>query len=51
MHLKGKDLLKKLEIIVKFPEVAIYFININGGFLLSSKKHDILKKLKKKIYE
>ena len=29
----GKDLLKRLEIIVRFPAVALYFIFINGGIL------------------
>ena len=29
----GKDLLKRLEIIVRFPAVALYFLLINGGAL------------------
>ncbi len=36
----GKDLLKRLEIIAKFPDVALYFLLINGGILQSQKmKH------------
>jgi hypothetical protein len=34
----GKDLLKRLEIIVRFPAVALYFLFINGG-ILPSEKH------------
>ncbi|HUD01704.1 MAG TPA: HipA N-terminal domain-containing protein [Rhabdochlamydiaceae bacterium] len=29
----GKDLLKRLEIIIRFPAVALYFLLINGGVL------------------
>lgn len=34
----GKDLLKRLEIIVRFPAVALYFLLVNGG-ILPSEKH------------
>ena len=33
----GKDLLKRLEVIIKFPKVGLYLMTINGG-ILSSKK-------------
>jgi hypothetical protein len=34
----GKDLLKRLEIIVRFPDVALFFLLMNGG-ILPSEKH------------
>ncbi|KPK32254.1 MAG: hypothetical protein AMS24_04615 [Chlamydiae bacterium SM23_39] len=43
----GKDLLKRFEIIVKFPQVAIYFIKLNGGILPFDKKKNALKILLK----
>lgn len=50
----GKDLLKRLEIIVRFPSVALYFLIINGGILSSNKWQDAettLKKLKNNILQ
>ncbi len=34
----GKDLIKKLELIIKFPQVALYLLILNGG-ILSFKKY------------
>ncbi|MBS0616098.1 MAG: HipA N-terminal domain-containing protein [Verrucomicrobia bacterium] len=42
----GKDLLKRLEIIVRFPSIAIFFISINGGILPSEKREAALEFLK-----
>lgn len=45
-RLSGKDLLKRLEIIYKFPDVAAYLLYVNGGALQSEKlQHafDVLK--------
>lgn len=33
----GKDLLKRLEIILKFPSVALYFLTVNGGTIIHDK--------------
>jgi HipA-like protein len=33
----GKALLKRLEIVVKFPSVALYFLMVNGGALMHDK--------------
>ena len=33
----GKDILKRLEIILRFPVVASYFLQINGGILIYEK--------------
>ncbi len=33
----GKDLLKRLEIIMKFPEAALYLVTVNGGVLAPEK--------------
>lgn len=38
----GKDLLKRLEIIVHFPEVALYLLLLNGGTLQDRKKQHAL---------
>ncbi len=35
----GKDLLKRLEIIIRFPTVALYLLIINGGILPHEKWH------------
>jgi HipA-like protein len=43
----GKDLLKRLEIIVRFPSVAFYFLKINGGILSFDKWQNAAKALKK----
>lgn len=40
----GKDLLKRLELIVKFPDVALYLLEVNGGYLVSD-KYEYVKKL------
>ncbi|NGX41658.1 MAG: hypothetical protein KR126chlam4_01502 [Candidatus Anoxychlamydiales bacterium] len=45
----GKDLLKRLEIFVRFPTVALYFLIINGGILSFNKWQNaatVLKKIK-----
>lgn len=36
----GKDLLKRLEIILKFPSVALYFLIVNGGMLIYDKMNN-----------
>lgn len=36
-RVSGKDLLKRLELILKFPEVALYLLTINGGILTHDK--------------
>lgn len=41
----GKDLLKRLEIIVRFPVVALYFLFINGGILQDEKRERAKKEL------
>ena len=33
----GKDILKRLEVIVRFPEVGLYLLIMNGGILQQSK--------------
>jgi hypothetical protein len=33
----GKDILKRLEVILDFPEVALNFLILNGGFLMHEK--------------
>ncbi len=33
----GKDLLRRIEILVRFPEVARYFVTMNGGILMQKK--------------
>lgn len=46
----GKDLLKRLEIIIRFPDVARYFLLVNGGALSFEKyQHaaSVLKKLER----
>jgi HipA-like protein len=43
----GKDLLKRLEIIVRFPAVAFYFLHMNGGILLHDKWQNAAAVLKK----
>jgi len=36
----GKDLLRRLQIIFRFPSVALYFLTVNGGCLIHDKmKH------------
>lgn len=45
---KGKDLLKRLELIVRFPETALYLLTLNGGILQSAKlrqAHTVLKQM------
>lgn len=44
----GKDLLKRLEIIVRFPEVALYFLFLNGGALPQNKWQNAASILKAK---
>ena len=41
----GKDFLKKLEILLRFPEVALYFLKINGGVLQAKKRENAEKVL------
>ena len=43
----GKDLLKRLEILVRFPSVALYFLIINGGILSFNKWQNAATVLKK----
>jgi len=43
----GKDLFKRLEIIVKFPTVALYFLQVNGGYLMHDKLNAASKVLRK----
>lgn len=47
----GKDLLKKLELVVKFPEVAIYYLLHNGGVLQHKKRMHALGELVKMAAE
>ncbi|MBI5345800.1 MAG: HipA N-terminal domain-containing protein [Chlamydiae bacterium] len=45
----GKDLLKRLELIIKFPDVALYLLIMNGGFISFDKwqnAKDVLERLK-----
>lgn len=42
----GKDLLKRLELILKFPDIALYFITINGGILSPDKLNQAIQKLR-----
>lgn len=42
----GKDLLKKLEIIVRFPAVALFFLFLNGGVLAFDKRQEAVRVLK-----
>lgn len=46
----GKELLKKLELIILFPEVANYFLTLNGG-MISYHKWIAAKEFIKKINE
>lgn len=43
----GKDILKRLEIILHFPEVASYFLQVNGGVLVYEKWLLVTNRLKK----
>ncbi len=43
----GKDLLKRLEIILKFPDVGFYLVTVNGGILLPEKLAYVMKFLSK----
>lgn len=46
----GKEILKRLEIIVRFPDVAIYYLTLNGGVLSNEKwqaAESHLKKMRK----
>ena len=36
-HRSGKDILKRLEIVIRFPEVAAYYFKIHGGLLSPEK--------------
>jgi HipA-like protein len=45
----GKDLLKRLEIILKFPEVALYLVTVNGGILAPHKLAHATKMLSTKL--
>ena len=45
----GKDILKRVEIYLKFPEVALYEITRNGGAINDFKRQDIVKLLKKQL--
>lgn len=33
----GRDLLRKLEILIRFPDIVRYFVSINGGILMPDK--------------
>jgi HipA-like protein len=43
----GKNLLKRLKIIIQFPSVSLYFLIINGGILSSNKWQNAATILKK----
>lgn len=45
----GKDLLKKLEIIIRFPIVALCFLLTNGGVLLCEKREYAMQEILKQI--
>jgi hypothetical protein len=46
----GKDLLKRLELILKFPAVALYLVTVNGGILSPGKLAHATKTLSKNGY-
>jgi len=48
-RMSGKDVIKRLEILLNFPEVAIYLLNLNNGVLTHAKWVEALKKLKSLI--
>lgn len=43
----GKDLLKRLELIVRIPEVALYLVMMNGGVLANDRRFDVIEMLQK----
>ncbi|OGN60574.1 MAG: hypothetical protein A3F40_02705 [Chlamydiae bacterium RIFCSPHIGHO2_12_FULL_27_8] len=43
---KGLDILKRLEILLHFPNVALYFLMVNRGYLSYEKWLDASEKLK-----
>lgn len=44
---RGVEILKRLEILLHFPAVALYFLSINSGYLPYEKWLDASEKLKK----
>lgn len=44
----GKETLKKLEVIIQFPVVALHFLLINGGFISNEKMSNSIKVLSEK---
>ncbi len=45
--LSGKEIFKRLDLYVTFPEAAIYQIKISGGKLHSEKQKTVFEKIKK----
>ncbi len=45
----GQDLVKRLEIILQFPEVAYYLLRVNGGAIISQKWADATNYIRKKL--
>ena len=46
-RIEGIEILKRLEILLHFPNVALYFLLVNNGYLSHEKWLDASKKLKK----
>jgi DNA-binding XRE family transcriptional regulator len=44
---KGSEILKRLEIILNFPDIALYLLQVNSGFLTFEKWLEVNEKLKK----
>lgn len=47
-RIAGKEIVKRLEIIINFPAIALYYLMINGGFLSYHKRDQAIKIFKEK---